>query len=382
MAREINLVPDVKNEMLKALKTRNMVFFVCIVVIVASIVITGIFALIMGGQQFALDSKKTTLELLSNKLNSYSDLDDFLTIKNQVGNIDALSNNKKVLSRTFNILSAIIPTGADTITISELNIGLSEEQPTLKFDAQANAGKEPYIDYGVLESFKKSMRFVYYDYGNYVDKNGDTIPAYCMIETGTDGATLSDSEKGTYAFWTIDAEGCAKEEEKTNYSTETYEGQRVVRIWRTPQMDEWYKSTPVAGQPYMSLDGKISGVPHFESKCVSYVGNVGSDGGSPKWIENKECMLVPEGDGGMKVTDSSNGRDSNNELVLRFSASIALDPEVFEFANTHMMVIPPTGRRNVTDSYVQIQAMFGERARDCEKDDTACTAEANKKGDE
>ncbi|MDO4399095.1 MAG: hypothetical protein Q4C24_02265 [Candidatus Saccharibacteria bacterium] len=93
MAREINLVPDIKSEMIKTLKLRNFIFFLCIVVAAASIGVTAIVGLIMGGQQLALDSKKSTLESLSTKLNSYSDLDDFLTIKDQLGIINTLTNN-------------------------------------------------------------------------------------------------------------------------------------------------------------------------------------------------------------------------------------------------------------------------------------------------
>ena len=380
MAREINLVPDIKEEMIKALKLRNFIFFLCIVVAVASISITAIFGLIMGGQQLALDSKKTTLDSLSAKLNSYSDLGEFLTIKDQLGDISAITSNKKVLSRTFNILSAIIPTGADTITISELNVDLSADQPAFSFDAQANAGKEPFIDYNVLDSFKKSMKYMRYDYGNYVDKNGAVIPAYCIIESGQDGATFNDTTKGIYAFWTINAEGCnpSSDTKASTYTTEDYEGQQVVRIWRTPQYDDWYKEKQVEGQPYMSLDGQISGVEHFESACTTYAGNTSKNSSKPEWIShNDSCLLVPDGDDGIKISDSSNGRGAGDELVLRFSAVISLSPEVYSFTNSHMLAIAPTGRRNVTDSYVQVQAMFGERARDCAEDDTACSTNTN-----
>lgn len=380
MAREINLVPDIKSEMIKTLKLRNFIFFLCIVVAAASIGVTAIVGLIMGGQQLALDSKKSTLESLSTKLNSYGDLDDFLTIKDQLGNINTLTNNKKVLSRTFNILSALIPTGADTITVSELNVSLSGDQPTFSFDAQANAGKEPFIDYNVLDSFKKSMQYMRYDYGNYVDKNGAIIPAYCMIESGQDGATFTDSSRGIYAFWTINAEGCnpSTNTKTGDYNTEDYNGEQVVRIWRTPQYNDWYKQTEVAGQPYMSLDGQISGVEHFESSCITYTGNASQNSANPKWIEsNESCLLVPGGIDGIAVSDSSNGRGAGDELVLRFSAVISLAPEVYNFTNSHVLAIAPSGRHNVTDSYVQIQAMFGERARDCAEGDTACSANTN-----
>lgn len=387
MAREINLVPDVKGEMIKALKLRNLIFFLSAAVAAISIAVTLIVGLIMGGQQIAITNKQATISKLSDKLNSYSDLSDFLTIKDQVGNINDLTSNKKVLSRTFNILSALIPTGVDTITISELNVNLSGTEPVYSFDAQANSGTEPSIDYAVLEAFKKSMDLMYYDYGKYVDANNNTIPAYCIIETSDDGSFFNESDQGIYAYWTIDAEGCnpannqqTKENSTTpagvNYETESYKDQRVVRIWRTPQFSKWYRTGDSGTAPRMTLEGSISNVPHFVSSCISYSGDNSGDVNNPKWTEtmNENCKLVPGGQGkGIIINDSSNGRGENGELVLRFSAKIVLNPEVYRFNNHHMMAIAPAGRHNVTDSYVQIQAMFGKRAADCANNDTACS---------
>ncbi len=389
MAHEINLVPDIKNEMIKAIKLRNYIFFGCIVVAIASVATTIIFGLIMGGQRIAIESKSSAITELSNKLNAYTDLNDFLTIKDQVGSIDSLSKNKKVLSRTFNILSALLPTGADTIKVSELNVDLTSDQPTFRIEAQANAGKEPYIDYNVLDSFKKSMQYMRYDYGNYVDKEGNKIPAYCMIEQGPDGAIFHDGERGLYAYWTIEGEGCNPSGTKTtnDYKLEDYGEQKVVRIWRTPQYSEWYKEKESSKSPYMSLNGEIKNIEHFESNCYTYTGDDTTSKSKPKWTEDNVCTLVygvedEENDGsGIKINESSNGRDSANELVLRFTATINFAPEVFEFKNPHMIAVAPKGQRNVTDSYVQIQSMFGERANDCAEGDVACTT-ANAKGKE
>lgn len=378
MAREINLVPDIKDEMIKTLKMRNFIFFLCIIVASVSVVFTIIVGLIVGGQQMAIDSKKTTIETLSSKLNSYSDLSDFLTIKDQLGNISTLTGDKKVLSRTFNILSTLLPTGPDTITVSELSVNLAADQPTFSFDAQANAGTEPYYDYRVLDAFKKSMQYMRYDYGNYVDEKGNVIPAYCMIEKGSDGAMFNDADKGIYAYWDITGEGClpkGEDDESTlisNYSTTSYDGRRVVQIWRTPQVAEWYHENPVEGQPNMTTDGVITGVPHFESRCINYSVKPQASGIPKLDSSDNSCKLVPAGSEGIKTPDTSNGRGASDELVLRFSATIYLAPEVYQFNNTHMMAIGPSGRHNVTDSYVQIQAMFGERATDCDENDTAC----------
>lgn len=388
MAREINLVPDIKNEMIKTLKLRNYIFFACIVVAAASIAVTFVFGIIAGGQSIAVNSKKDTISKLSDKLNSYSDLSDFLTIKNQLSGIDTISQNKKELSRTFNVLSALLPTGADSIVVSELNVDLTTEQPTLTFDAQANAGSEPFIDYNVLESFKKSMQYMRYDWGSYVDKEGNTIPAYCMIEQASDGAFFNDAEKGLYAYWTIDGEGCNPSStiKTSDYSTENYEGQNVVRIWRTPQYSDWYKEEESSGQPYMSLDGEIKNVEHFESQCIVYSGDDSNNSASPKWSDSNDCSLVYDSEGelenGIVINESSNGRDSTNELVLRFSATLKVAPEAYQFSKTHLLAIAPSGHRNVTDSYVQVQAMFGQRAADCDDDDTACKSNNVNRGNE
>lgn len=386
MAREINLVPDIKNEMIKALKLRNLIFFICIIVASASVGITLIFGLIMGGQRIARDAKKDTIEKMSSTLNSYGDLNQTLTIKDQVSNITELAGNKQVLSRTFSALSAMLPTGADTITVSELRVSLAEEQPMLTLDAQANAGREPFIDYNVLDSFKKTMQYVHYDYGHYVDKDNNEIPAYCMIEQGADGAILKDPSKGYYALWTIDEEGCNPSDslKKSDYSVEGYEDKEVVRIWRTPQYADWYKQNPKDNEPSISLSGEISNVPHFNSECIKYTGDDTANSSSPKWSEENSCNLVKdesESTEGIEILESSNGRDVSNELVLRFTASIYVNPEFYQFDNQHMLALAPSGRLNVTDSYVQIQAMFGQRANDCEEGDTACSSnDTNKNG--
>ena len=397
MAREINLVPDVKGEMIKALKLRNLIFFLCIVVAAASAAVTAVVGTVMGGQAAILEGNKESIDKLSSKLKSYSELNDFLTIKDQVGNISTLTNNKKVLSRTFGILTALIPSGPDIITISELSVDLTNSSaPVLSFDAQADARKEPYIDYNVLDSFKKSMDYMRYDYGNYVDKSGNTIPAYCMIEYGDDGALFNEPSRGIYAYWTINAEGCnpaadntSEESDSTStatndYSTEDYNGQTVVRIWRTPQYDEWYQEVaPEGNKPYMSLAGEISNVEHFQSSCITYTGTIVGQAQKPKWTENNEsCQLVAGGVSGIRVTGSSNGRSADEQLVLRFSAQITLSPEAYLFNNHHFIALAPSGHHNVTDSYVQIQSMFSERATDCDENDADCKSDQNLKGDE
>ena len=110
---EINLVPDIKDEMIKALKFRNLVFYICIVVSIVSLGTSIIFVSIAAGQQAAADGKKGTLDNLTAKLTKYSDLGDFLTIRDQLDNLSKITDNKKLLSRIFNTIAVLFPSGSN-----------------------------------------------------------------------------------------------------------------------------------------------------------------------------------------------------------------------------------------------------------------------------
>jgi len=454
---EISLVPKVKAEMIKSLKMRNLVLFICIIIVAVMGGITAILGSVVTGQNVTMGTQDKKIEAMSTKINSFEGLDEYLTIQDQLGNIAAIQDNRKILSRVFSFLNVLLPSGPDKITISELNVDLSEN--TLSFAGQADAGVEPFIDYRVLESFKKSVMLVKYDYGRYVDAEDNEIPTRCIVESGQNGGTLMEGNS-IYAYWLMGKSGCeaaATEREKelaalateietaeseaaegtgekmsaseilertkeiyedykdsvqrnwydewleanalTRYTDDNlseserqsivnsynawlgslseeerwvvnqeieqgvdYRDVKIMKIWRTPQFSEWYK------KDYMDLSGGISGVPHFVSECINYSGTELDE--TIRWTSNNECMLM---DSDITISNSSNGRDASNNLVLRFEAAVTLNEEPLKFANKHVMAIGPNGQ-NVTDSYVQIEGMFGERAEDCQSNDVVCVA--------
>lgn len=431
---EINLVPEVKVQMIKVQKLRNLVLFICIVVAVASVSVVAILFSIKSGQDIAMHNQDKKLETLSVKLNDYGELGDLTAIQSQLKLLSDISGNKAVLSRVFAALKAMLPTTGDLVQVSELRTDLTSSVITL--DAQADARVEPLIDYRVLESFKKGVGLTKYDYGRFVDVEGTEIPSWCISEADQDGNTYRVGDS-YYAWWDLALDGCQalpqgtkieeddEEESKVNLfynkdaEVETVEqeilgenlreegvqfkvneagefeildddietrdredGVRVyvrkiparVKIWRTPQFNAWFK----AG--YMELGGEISGIEHFNSECTTYSGVTLSNSEMAKWTSNNTCMLVPDG---LRVTSSSNGRDDSDNLVLKFDAQLTIDPEFFAFRNKHMMAISPSGQ-NVTDSFIQIGGMFAQEARDCEPGDAECLAESssnNKEGE-
>lgn len=405
---EINLVPDVKLKMIKLQKIRNLVFFVCLTVSTVALVTIVILGGIKGAQDLLISGQDARLKVMSDKIMGYDELKEFLTIQDQLGKIKEIEDNKKVLSRVFSLLSVILPKGADTISLSELSVNL--DNSTLSFDAQANAGVAPLIDYRVLESFKKGVGLMKYDYGRYVDASGNEIPTRCLVEADEKGNLLVENGN-IYAIWQRGRKGCdpgrtdsflSEKTEKKEGKTTTEESKELIpdeRVWRTPQFKDWSSGKEVktvdeekvkslsggvnAGKtvvsytynPMMERDGTITGIPHFVSKCISYNGI--DTGNEVKWSAENSCEMAPQG---MVVNDSSNGRDSGGNLVLRFSAVINLNQNIFAFKNKHVMAIGPNGQ-NVTDSYVQIEGMFAERAKDCLANDAACKNTQNTGGD-
>ena len=425
---EINLVPEVKSQMIKALKLRNLVLFICIVVSAVSVGAVVVLFGIKSGQDIAMASQDGKLETMSAKLLGYEELGDLVTIQNQLDKLQDLSQNKTVLSRVFGALGVMLPAGDDVVQLSELRVDLSTN--ALRMEGQADARVDPLIDYRVLESFKKGVELTKYDYGRYVDANGTEIPTWCINEAGLDGSAYREGDS-YYAWWDLSTEGCAavKQGETVDEESEVqlvysdsaqvesveeevpleqlsglditvttdengnsvvdpeslatagvemrvegdvtrYFRQRVtrVKVWRTPQFTTWYNG----GE--MELNGAITGVEHFESACINYSG-VQQDN-SVRWTSVNDCMLAP---GGLTIVSSSNGRDESDNLVLRFTATVEIEPEFFAFQDKHMLAIGPMGQ-NVTDSYVQIGGMFTQAATECEEGDTECWSNAANAG--
>lgn len=410
---EINLVPEVKMQMIKAQKMRNLVLFICIVVSSVAVGAVVILFGIKSGQDIAMHNQDSKLKVMSEKLNGYDEFDDLITIQDQLGNYSEILKKRAVVSRVFGALGVMLPQGSDEVKMSELKVTL--ETDTINMEGQADAKVAPLIDYRVLEAFKKSVDLTKFDYGRYVDIDGKEIPTQCITETDESGNPFREGDS-YYAWWDLKIPGCEASMRSLNQSesdaefhfssmaeVETEEVEEVkkpeigavnpldptanpletpaepeivmvekpvrVKIWRTPQFDAWYQ------EGHMTTEGKITEIEHFDSVCFKYSGSVIS-GGGVRWSSTNDCTLAPKG---LTISGSSNGRDESDNLVLRFTATVQFAEDYFSFKNKHMIAIGPMGQ-NVTDSFMQIGNMFTQEAKACEADDTECLGNSENSG--
>ena len=147
---EINLVPDVKQELLRAQRVRNMVISLSVVVSVAAIAIVALLVvwifLVQGVRGYALDK---TIDDRSKELAAVEDIEDTLTIQNQLDKLQKMHEEKKIDSRVFDLLQTINPPAPNDVRVTNLKVDAKEK--TVTVEAQATNG------FAALEVFKKTL---------------------------------------------------------------------------------------------------------------------------------------------------------------------------------------------------------------------------------
>jgi hypothetical protein len=184
---EINLIPDVKQELLKARKIRSAVISVVVLVGIASVGVVIVLAMYVFGGQWVRDSiVNDSISKEYKTLSSVEDLANTLTVQNQLTKLSDQHEGKMVNSRIFDILSTIIPPEPNNIAINKLSI--NSEDSTITIEAQAVNG------YPALETFRKTIEATSISYSIDGDSDVKTIPLATDLRDGE--RSYGDDESG------------------------------------------------------------------------------------------------------------------------------------------------------------------------------------------
>lgn len=154
---EVNLIPDVKQQLLNARSLRIKIISICTLLsIIAGAAVVLLSVYVFGVQTVAnvLATNATNSEY--EKLSKVEDLSKILTIQDQLGQVSSLDNDKTRSSRLFDMLVTIIPSGKNTISYSTLE--LDAEEGVVTIEAEAPNG------YEALEVFKKTINQTRFEY--------------------------------------------------------------------------------------------------------------------------------------------------------------------------------------------------------------------------
>ena len=146
---EINLLPNVKRELLKTRVMRNRVISISFLVGGASIATVVVLALILGSQFAAEAVQGGVIKDRNDKLMAVEDLNKVVTIQHQLTKINEQHSRKKLNSRIFDVVTAVNPVAPNNVSFSDIKV--NPESKTITLEGSAVNG------YSALETLKKTI---------------------------------------------------------------------------------------------------------------------------------------------------------------------------------------------------------------------------------
>ena len=184
---EINLIPDVKQELLKAQRMRSSVISIAIFTsIIAAGVVVLLLVYVYGvqlGRNVFLDNQ---IKNKSTELSQVKDLSRMVTIQNQLGKISELNDQKAISSRLFDMLSAIVPPAPNDVKVSQLNV--DTEEKTVRIEGQTHG-------FDSMETFKKTLQSAVIEAPKTAD--GDAVePTFLASNVSTSDVSYGEDSDG------------------------------------------------------------------------------------------------------------------------------------------------------------------------------------------
>ena len=146
---EINLLPNVKRELLKTRAMRNRVISISFLVGGASITAVVVLALILGSQIAAEAVQGGVIKDRNDKLMAVEDLNKVVTIQHQLTKINEQHSGKKLNSRIFDVVTAVNPVAPNNVSFSDIKVNPGSKTITLEGSAVNG--------YSALETLKKTI---------------------------------------------------------------------------------------------------------------------------------------------------------------------------------------------------------------------------------
>jgi len=154
---EINLVPDVKQELIRAQRVRTSVISIAIVVGIGAAGLVVLLAVYVFGIQTARGLwEDNQIKTHHEELSKVEDISNTLTVQNQLSVLPEQHDTKHIDSRVFDVLDTINPPEPNDIQVT--NVSLDSETNTISLEAQAPGG------YSALEVFKKTINATQFEF--------------------------------------------------------------------------------------------------------------------------------------------------------------------------------------------------------------------------
>jgi len=132
---EVNLIPDVKQEYIRAQRMRSMVVSGSIFAMIGAAGLVVVLGGFLGMQKVAEVVQDRNIEKEYAALRGTKNIGDLLTIQNQLSKIPDVNKNKVVSSRLFDVMTAINPLPPNDIRMSSVSLNPSKNTITIEGSA-------------------------------------------------------------------------------------------------------------------------------------------------------------------------------------------------------------------------------------------------------
>lgn len=188
---QLNLLPDVKLEYIKAQRMRKLITSSAILVTVISV---GLLVIMLGlgfAQKARIANVDKSIAKNSRALKAKPEIDKVLTVQNQLDKLTELHSSKPAAANLFNYLNQVTPT---SVSINNLHVDFVEHKMTITGSSDALSSVNKYID---------TLKFTKYT----TDQTSDEVAAFKNVVLTSFGlSSSSGASKGEAATYTIDLE--------------------------------------------------------------------------------------------------------------------------------------------------------------------------------
>jgi hypothetical protein len=174
---EINLIPEVKKELLKTQKTRNIVTSIAIIagmISVGLVVLIGIY--VYGAQQIIMNGNENQITeqqaIIDGLVNPNTGNIDVLVLQDQLQQISDLEGDKYLVSRIFGIIDAIRKAASESTPVTLSSLIFNKETNTISIEGSSMDAFQG------LEAFKKTALLTKF---TFADPQGEPVEDELLI---------------------------------------------------------------------------------------------------------------------------------------------------------------------------------------------------------
>lgn len=140
---QLNLLPDVKMQYIKAQRSRRLVLSISIITTVAAVALLLLLLSVDGLQKKHLSDLNKDIKSESSKLQHEPQIDKMLTVQNQLSSLTELHATKPAAARLFDYLNQVTPA---KVNITDLTVDFTQQTATITGTSDSLANVNKYVD--------------------------------------------------------------------------------------------------------------------------------------------------------------------------------------------------------------------------------------------